>query len=246
MKPSAVITTPTIIWTDNDRYIVKRWVESMGWLFVSDCLFTSDDRYASVGLNPVRPAPINEKYLAYMWAKAWIQRRLGVNKFRQGFATNLFCVFRKLVFLLLIQGSSCYILKRSYKEADTILKARIMSTYDLIPKTISVWRDDIGREIEINPKEILPKPEYFARDGVIKCRRWDKNHAELPPSYVYALEGTVEKARGITGSDATIDEAAFTVDLIKTYTAMSPAMEYIQLISSPKKGEFQKFFISLK
>lgn len=237
--------TPVMIWTDNDRWLVKRWVESSGWYFVKDCLRTSDDRYASVGLNPVRPAPVDEPYIQYLWAKSWQERRIAVNKFRQGFATNLFCVYRKLVFLLLIQGSSSYILKRAFKEADTILKTRIMNTYNLIPNKIQVWRDDIGRMIEVCPKEILPVPEYFSRDGMIRCRRWDKGGAELPPSFVYALEGTVEKARGITGSDATIDEAAFTVDLIKTYTAMSPAFEYIQLISSPKKGDYMKFFIGL-
>lgn len=245
MKAIEKPRTPTIIWTDNDRWIVKRWVESYGWYFVKDCLSTSDDRYASVGLNPVRQAPCDERYIQYLWAKSWKERRLAVNKFRQGFATNLFCVFRNMVFLLLIQGSSSYILKRSYKEADTILKTRIMNTYNLIPKLIRIWREDIGKEVEISPREILPVPEYFARDGAIKCRRWDKGGAELPPSFIYALEGTVEKARGITGSNAVIDEAAFTVDLIKTYTAMSPAMEYIQLISSPKKGEFMKFFIGL-
>ena len=96
----------------------------------------------------------------------------------------------------------------------------------------------------IEPKLILPTPRYT--QGQISVERYTKLGKQLPPSNIYALEGSVEKSRGITGSDGTVDEASYTENLTKVYTAISPAVEYLQLISSPRPSEFQRFFHSIK
>ena len=267
----------------------ERWINSYYWEFCKDCLYTIDDKYAAYGLDPVRKMPTQEPYLKYLWGIAWIKRRVSQNKFRQGFLTNLYCVARKLVFGLFIEGSSSYVLKRAFNEAEVILRTRIMNMYHNIPDQIELRQYDhpalgtiqvtvnpqkqnsegnffinnvIGvpdemvnyRRLEINaknstilgtinPKEILPVPKYT--QGMITVERYTRTGKQMPPSFIYALEGSVEKSRGITASDATIDEAAYTENLVKVYTAISPACEYIQLISSPRPSLFQKFFYSM-
>ena len=196
--------------------------------------------------------------------------------------------------MLFIEGSSGYVLKRAFNEADVILKTRIMNMYSNIPERLEIreWDGVItlndGSELRekfqlitnpskvtekgncainniigvndtsmlfrkvqapldktilidvIEPKAILPVPKYT--QGLITVERWTKLGKQLPPSYVYALEGSVEKARGITGSDCTIDEAAYTENLKRVYVAIRPAMEFLQLISSPRISQFMEFF----
>lgn len=243
MSP-ARIEMPGIVLNRAKARVYRRWIESNYWYFLKDCCKTIDDRYAGAGLDPVRAFPVDEPYLQYLWFKAWKDRRVAANKFRQGMATNLYCVARKLVFVLFFEGSSSYILKRAFKEADIILKTRIMGMWESIPERVRIKHED-GTIDEIEPKELLPHPRYSASDGSIIVERKDSKGGVLPPSFIYALEGSTEKARGITGSDATIDEAAYTENLIKVYTAITPAMEYVQLISSPRPGEYQRFFYSI-
>jgi hypothetical protein len=92
----------------------------------------------------------------------------------------------------------------------------------------------------IRPKEILPEPTFV--EGIFQVRRPRLYKSPLPSSSCTALEGIADKARGLTGFNALIDEAAFTKELRGTYQAMSPAMQYIQLVSSPSPGEFQQCF----
>ena len=281
---------PSIILNKTIAQTYERWINSYYWEFCKDCLYTVDDKYAAYGLDPVRNFPANEPYVKYLWGKAWIKRRISLNKFRQGFLTNLYCVTRKLVFALFIEGSSSYILKRAFNEADVILKTRIMNMYANIPDRLEFRSYDspelglitliidpsktsqdgilrvnnilgvddqslLFRDIRpllskttlldsIEPKLILPTPRYT--QGQISVERYTKLGKQLPPSNIYALEGSVEKSRGITGSDGTVDEASYTENLTKVYTAISPAVEYLQLISSPRPSEFQRFFHSIK
>lgn len=280
------VRSPAIILNRGVAEWIERWVTSYYWEFCKDCLYTVDDRFAGVNLDPVRNFPGNERYVKYLWGKAWIERRLCENKFRQGFLTNLYCVARKLVFVLFIEGSSGYVLKRAFNEADVILKTRIVNMYHNIPERLEVreWdspefgrvklitdpsRSQGGEFLRVNnilgvddqrvlfrklrvapsdtvlldsiePKLILPVPKYT--QGVVSVERYTKTGKPMPPSFVYALEGSVEKARGITGSDATVDEAAYTDNLKRVHTAISPAMEFIQYISSPRPSEFFSFF----
>jgi hypothetical protein len=205
-----------------------RWLGSYGWYWVKDCVFTNDERYAAMGLMSKRKFPSGEKYLQYMWWKAWMERRLAVNKFRQGMATWLFGGILNLYIALFIEGSKCYILKRSFDEADQILKHKCMFIYENIPNEY---------------KELHPEVRY--KEGEISIVRKTKAGGSLPGSLIKALEAGSDKARGVTGTNAVIDEAAFSEGLIETYMAMDPAMERIQIISSPKRGPFRKFFYSL-
>ena len=282
-------SSPTIILNQAIAETYERWINSYYWEFARDCAYTTDDKYAAYGLDPVRKFPCDEPYVAYLYGKAWIKRRMSANKLRQALATNLLCVLRKLIFGLFIDGSSSYILKRAFNEADVILRTRIMNMYNNIPEKLEIrsFTHEIYKELEIvvnparsnrdgylevnniirgyynkgickellvtdenskvidifYPKEILPIPRYT--QGQITVERFTKTGKPLPPSFIYALEGSVEKARGITGSDGTVDEAAYTENLRRVYTAVSPAMEFLQMISSPRPSEFQKFFYSI-
>jgi len=281
--------SPSIILNKALAKTLERWVSSYYWEFLKDCCYTVDDKWAAYGIDPVRNFPGNEAYVKYLWGKAWIERRVVENKFRQGFLTNLYCVARKLVFVLFIDGSSGYVLKRAFNEADVILKTRIMNMYQYIPDRLEIreWdSEELGRvQLVINParttpegncainniigandtkllfrkikaplnktilidaiepKLILPVPKYT--QGQISVERYTKYGKALPPSFIYALEGSVEKARGITGSDGTVDEAAYTENLKRVHTAISPAIEYLQYISSPRLSDFQQFFVKI-
>lgn len=281
--------SPSIILNKGLAKTLERWVSSYYWEFCKDCLYTVDDKWAAYGIDPVRNFPGNEAYVKYLWGKAWIERRVAENKFRQGFLTNLYCVARKLVFVLFIEGSSGYILKRAFNEADVILKTRIINMYNYIPDRLEVreWDSELLGRVQLitnpskvtqdgycainnivgvddtkvlfkklrapldktilidsfEPKLILPVPKYT--QGQISVERKNKYGKLLPPSFIYALEGSVEKARGITGSDATVDEAAYTENLKRVHTAISPAIEMLQYISSPRLSEFQQFFVKL-
>ena len=231
-------SSPTILLSRVREAVITRWIESRGWYMVKDCFVTTDSRIAGTGYSPYRVFPYNEPFLKYLWARMWQYKRLALVKFRQGMATNLIAAARNLVLSLLFEGSQNFILKRTFEEADHILKYRVMELWRNIPHRVKVPID--GKIVEVEPKEILPVPEF--KEGVVTIRRPRPYGDPLASSTIEALQGVVEKARGLTGFNAVIDEAAFTEQLRDTYTAMSPAMQYIQLISSPKPGEFQQCF----
>src|SRR3990167_1332138 len=152
--PPKILHSPTILLKKSAARIIERWITSQYWLFLKDCVFTVDERYSGAGLEPVRPFPVEEPYLQFLWWRAWNKRRIADNKFRQGMATNLYCVARKLVFALFFEGSKNYILKRAFNEADDILKTRIVNVYKNIPDEITVTHQD-GTIDKMCPKEIL-------------------------------------------------------------------------------------------
>lgn len=228
------VYNPNVIVLDNLKArIYRRWLENP-WKLVGDCFFTNDERYASIGLSPIRAYPIGEVALQYIWWKSFIERTLHVDKIRQVTATWLLAVARNLVTVLLHEGTKCYILKRKFKEADDILKQRVMFVYDHIPEKKRIILD--GQEEVIYPKEMLPRCVY--REGEVRVERKTASGKILPASYIFSLEAGIDQARGVTGSNGVIDEAAYTSDLVKVYMSMRPAMEHIQLISSPKRGQF--------
>lgn len=223
-----------IILDDLKLRVYERWLTN-SWAWISDCVITNDERYAGMGLSPKRAYPVNELCLQYIWWESWQSRRVVVDKFRQGGATWLFGVLRNLYPAIFFEGSKCFILKRAFNEADQILKTRIMFVVNNFPERKEIILD--GRKTIIHPKEWLPRLKY--KEGEISIPRFTKTGKELPASYIYALEAGEDKARGVTGSNAVIDEGAFTSNLRKVWTSMDPAMEFMQCISSPKLGEFQ-------
>lgn len=213
--------------------VYERWLTNPLKL-VGDCFFTNDERYAGAGFSPIRPYPVGEVAIQYIWWKSFLEKTLHVDKFRQGTATWLLAVARNLVTVLLHEGTKCYILKRKFKEADDILQQRVMFVYNNIPEKKRILID--GVEEIIYPKEMLPRCIY--REGEVRVERRSASGKILPASYIFSLEAGIDQARGVTGSNGVIDEAAYTSDLIRVYMSMRPAMEHIQLISSPKRGQF--------
>lgn len=234
---------PVILLDSVKEAVLNRWLDSKGWYLVEDCFKTTDNRVAGTGYSPIRDFPVDEPFLRYLWAMMWMHRRLALLKFRQGMLSNL-VIARSFAIGLLFEGSRNYILKRSFKEADDFLEFRIMEIWRNIPEEIEVplkTRNHInGAMFKIRPKEILPEPIYTS--GQVEIKRPRLYGDPLPSSTIEALEGTYDKARGITGFNALVDEAAFMDGLRRSYNAMSPAMQYMQLISSPEIGEFQHCF----
>lgn len=234
---------PSVVLNKVREACINRWLDSRGWYLVKDCFKTTDGRIAGTGEHPVRDFPVDEPYLAYLWGRMWQAKRIAVVKFRQAMLSNLI-IARNLTIALLYEGSRNYILKRTFDEADEFLEYRTMELWRNIPEVIEVpLKTDFaanGKMFKIYPREILPEPMY--NEGVIRIKRPRVYGDPLPTSTIHALEGVADKSRGLTGFNSCIDEAAFTKELRDTYSAMSPAMQYVQLFSSPKVGEFQHCF----